>query len=53
MLGKKDHGQFVVIDPQFGDKKIYNGFMDFLENERKNMGVFFEILPNTEEIFRP
>ncbi|KTD55251.1 dehydrogenase [Legionella sainthelensi] len=53
LLGKKEHGQFVVTDPQFGDKKIYNGFMDFLENERKNMGIFFEILPNTEEIFRP
>lgn len=53
LLGKKCDGQFVVTDPQFGDKQTYNGFMDFLEKERKNMGVFFEILPNTEEIFRP
>ncbi|KTD18728.1 dehydrogenase [Legionella lansingensis] len=53
LLGKKCDGQFEVIDPQFGDKKIYNGFMDFLEKERKTMGVFFEILPRTEETFRP
>lgn len=53
LLGKKHHGQFVVTDPQFGDEKIYNGFMDFLERERKNMGVFFEILSNTQENFRP
>lgn len=25
--------------------------MDFLENERKNIGIFFDILPEPEEHF--
>ncbi|HHS7963372.1 TPA: dehydrogenase, partial [Legionella pneumophila] len=49
----KRHGQFEVTDPWFGDKKIYSGFMDFLEKERKNLGVFFEISQGSQEIFRP
>lgn len=53
LLGKKRHGQFEVTDPWFGDKKIYSGFMDFLEKERKNLGVFFEISQGSQEIFRP
>lgn len=53
LLGKKCDGQFEVTDPHFGDTKVYNGFMDFLEKERKNMGVFFEILPGNEDSFRP
>ncbi|MFO3172642.1 dehydrogenase [Legionella pneumophila serogroup 1] len=53
LLGKKHHGQFEVTDPWFGDKKIYSGFMDFLEKERKNLGVFFEISQGSQEIFRP
>ncbi|MCW8419422.1 dehydrogenase [Fluoribacter dumoffii] len=51
LLGKKTQEHFEVTDPQFGDKKTYNGFMDFLENERKNIGIFFDILPEPEEHF--
>ncbi|WP_454783383.1 dehydrogenase [Legionella sp. WA2022007384] len=53
LLGKKCDGKFEVVDPQFGDKKIYNGFMDFLEKERRNLGVFFEISSEPDESFRP
>lgn len=40
LLGKKRHGQFEVTDPWFGDKKIYSGFMDFLEKEKKSGSIF-------------
>ncbi|QMT59133.1 dehydrogenase [Legionella sp. PC997] len=53
LLGKKCDGQFEVVDPQFGDKKLYKGFMDFLEKERRSLGVFFEISSEPGETFRP
>ncbi|WBV63911.1 hypothetical protein PGH43_03935 [Legionella pneumophila 130b] len=44
LLGKKRHGQFEVTNPWFGDKKIYSGFMDFLEKREKIWEYFLKFL---------